>query len=184
MRGFIRGACVVLFGGCAWFYLGGMHGLIRGACMVLFGGACMVLFRGACMVLFGGHAWFYLGACVRGFFSFFGYNEIRSMSGWYASYWNAFLFFLFLYSPILSMNLHQIIRFEIYWYNKKATLFCLSCIHPSPVFLSAVKLATDERCTDNKLEKDVQNEEPEKEQHVVKPEVVESATLTGQYLCR
>ena len=50
--------------------------------MVLFGGACMVLFRGACMVLFEG---------VRGFFSFFGYNDIRSMSRRYASYWNAFL---------------------------------------------------------------------------------------------
>ena len=60
-----------------WFYLGGVHGFIWGMCMVLFGGACMVLFsRGG----------------VRGFFSFFGYNEIRSMSGWYASYWNAFLF--------------------------------------------------------------------------------------------
>ena len=73
------------------------------------------------MVLFGGAWWFYSGGMhgfiwggVHGFFSFFGYNEIRSMSGWYASYWNAFLFFLFLYSPILSMNLHQIIRFEIY----------------------------------------------------------------------
>ena len=32
----------------------------------------------------GGHAWFYSG----------GYNEIRSMSGRYASYWNAFLFTL------------------------------------------------------------------------------------------
>ena len=48
---------------------------------------------GACMVLFGGHAWFFWGGGVRGFFSFFGYNEIRSMSGRYASYWNAFLFF-------------------------------------------------------------------------------------------
>ena len=28
---------------------------------------------------------------MRGFFSFSGYNEIRSMSGRYASYWNAFL---------------------------------------------------------------------------------------------
>ena len=60
-----------------------------GACMVLFGGACMVLFGGACMVLFR-------GACVV-FSSFFGYNEIRSMSGQYASYWNAFLFNLFSY---------------------------------------------------------------------------------------
>ena len=35
--------------------------------------------------------WFYSGG-MRGFSSFFGYNEIRSMSGRYASYWNAFLF--------------------------------------------------------------------------------------------
>ena len=51
----------------------------------------------ACMVSFGGHVWFYSGSVrgfiwgVRSFFSFFGYNEIRSMSGRYASYWNAFL---------------------------------------------------------------------------------------------
>ena len=50
MRGFIRGACMVLFGGRAWFYLGGMHGFIQGACMVLFGGC----------------VWFYLGG-MRGF---------------------------------------------------------------------------------------------------------------------
>ena len=44
------------------------------------------------MVLFGGgRAWFYSGGGVRVFVSFFGYNEIRSMSGRYASYWNAFL---------------------------------------------------------------------------------------------
>ena len=75
MCGFIRGACMVLFGG--------MCGFIWGACVVLFGGACMVLFGGACVVLFRGG--------MHGFFSFFGYNEIRSMSGRYASYWNAFL---------------------------------------------------------------------------------------------
>ena len=61
------GGCMVLFGGHAWFYLGGVRGFILGACMVLFGG----------------------GMCV--FFSFFGYNEIWSMNGRYASYWNAFL---------------------------------------------------------------------------------------------
>ena len=82
-----------------WFYSGGV-------CVVLFGGACVVLFGGhawfylgGCMVLFGGHAWFYLGGPawfysggMHGFSSFFGYNEIRSMSRRYASYWNAFLF--------------------------------------------------------------------------------------------
>ena len=84
MRGFIWGACVVFSRGCM-VLLGGMRGFIRGACMVLFRGACMVLL---------GHAWFYSGGMggMRGFSSFFGYNEIRSMSGRYASYWNAFLY--------------------------------------------------------------------------------------------
>ena len=91
VRGCSGGACVVA--------PGGMRGFIWGACMVLFGGVCVVLFGGACVVLFGGHAWFYLGGVrgfiwggVHGFFRFSGYNEIRSMSGRYASYWNAFLF--------------------------------------------------------------------------------------------
>ena len=91
-------------GGMHGFIRGGVHGFIQwGACVVLFSrGACMVLFSGgACVVLFsGGHAWFYsvggvrgfIQGGVRGFFSFSGYNEIRSMSGRYASYWNAFLF--------------------------------------------------------------------------------------------
>ena len=93
--GFIRGGGCKWFnsgGGMhgfiqeAWFYLGGMRGFIWGACVVLFGGGgtCMVLFRGVC---------FFWGGGVRGFFSFFGYNEIRSMSGRYASYWNAFLYY-------------------------------------------------------------------------------------------
>ena len=103
MHGFIRGACMVLFGGAcmvlfggacvvlfgghvwfylgehAWFYSGGMHGFIQQGGMHGFiqQGACMVLFSG------GGHVWF---------FQFFGYSEVQSMSGRYASYWNAFLF--------------------------------------------------------------------------------------------
>ena len=36
--GFSGGACMVLFGGHAWFYSGEMHGFIWGACVVLFGG--------------------------------------------------------------------------------------------------------------------------------------------------
>ena len=82
MCGCSGGVCVVALGGHvwfysgdAWFYSGGMHGFIWGC------------------------AWFYLGGVhgfiwgdMRGFFSFIGYNEIRSMSGQYASYWNAFLF--------------------------------------------------------------------------------------------
>ena len=70
------GACVVVggvhaYGGCAWLP-GGVHGC-RGACVVA-GGACVV--GGLCVVA---------GGCI-------GYDEIRSMSGRYASYWNAFLF--------------------------------------------------------------------------------------------
>ena len=73
---------MVLFGGHAWFYLGGVHGFIQGGMHGFIQGVCMVLFGGVYVVLSGG---------VHGFSSFFGYNEIQSMSGWYASYWNAFL---------------------------------------------------------------------------------------------
>ena len=59
----------------------------RGGMVVARGGHA---FGGACNSE-GGHAWFYSGGGMRGFFRFFGYNEIRSMSGRYASYWNAFL---------------------------------------------------------------------------------------------
>ena len=52
-----------------------MHGW--GACVVE-GGACVVE---------GGHVWLWRGACI-------GYDKIRSMSGRYASYWNAFLLVL------------------------------------------------------------------------------------------
>ena len=105
MHGFIWGACMVLFGGrYAWFYSGGMPGFIWGVCVVLFGGHAWFYLGGmcgfiwgACMVLLGGMLGFIRGVCgfIGGracFFRFFRYNEIRSMSGWYAFYWNAFLF--------------------------------------------------------------------------------------------
>ena len=66
-----RGAYVVFLRGMHGFFWGGMHGFCQGACVVFSRGVCMVFSRG--------------GACV-------GYDEIRSMSGRYASYWNAFLF--------------------------------------------------------------------------------------------
>ena len=66
--------------------------LFGGACVVALG-VCVVTWGGTCVVLFrGGMRGFIQGGAMRGFFSFFGYNEIRSMSGRYASYWNAFLF--------------------------------------------------------------------------------------------
>ena len=96
-----------------WLLPGGMHGcsrgcvwlLLGGACVVApggAGGACMVAPGGAYVVALGGHAWllggrhawllpgghaWLLGGGMHGFF-----DEIRSMSGRYASYWNAFLF--------------------------------------------------------------------------------------------
>ena len=81
-----QGACMVaerhawLPGGHAWLLVehgkGGGHAWQRGACVVK-GGV-----HGE-----GGHAW--QGGGMHGIRQD---TEIRSMSGWYASYWNAFLF--------------------------------------------------------------------------------------------
>ena len=90
------GVCVVAPRGCAWLLLGEGVCVVTpgGVCMVATGGACVVaqgrvwLLRGACVVALGGVCGCSGGACV-------GYDEIRrywSMSGRYASYWNAFLF--------------------------------------------------------------------------------------------
>ena len=98
-----QGACMVVGGGVHGF--GGMHGCwggmcgCRGVCMVagvcvVVGGACVVMrdmcgcggmhgCRGVCMVVGG--------ACVVAGQVCVGYNEIRSMSRQYASYWDAFL---------------------------------------------------------------------------------------------
>ena len=83
------GMCVVVGGGMhgcrghAWLgrghaWLGGMCGC-RGMCMVAGG---HVWLWGSCMLWGGMHV--VREACVR-------YNEIWSMSGRYAFYWNAFL---------------------------------------------------------------------------------------------
>ena len=79
-----RGVCMVALGGHVWLLWRGVHGCSGGACVVAPGGRAWLLggmrgcSGGACVVAWG---------CVRGFF-----YEIRSMSGQYASYWNAFLF--------------------------------------------------------------------------------------------
>ena len=74
----LRGACMV--------FPGGMCGFFGGACVVFSGGMCG-FFGGVCMVFSGGMHGFFGGGCV-------GLDEIRSMSGWYASYWNALLFMM------------------------------------------------------------------------------------------
>ena len=84
----------LLLGGCVVALGGGMHGCSGGGhAWLLPGGACMVAPGGHVWLLWGGCVWLLLGGMrgcsggvVRGFF-----NEIRSMSGRYASYWNAFL---------------------------------------------------------------------------------------------
>ena len=101
-----QGACMVA-GGCVWLQEG-VHGC--GVCVVGRGvhgcwGACMVAggdmhgFQGVCVVVGGGlHGCQWGGACVAargacvvvGGGACIGYDEIRSMSGRYASYWNAF----------------------------------------------------------------------------------------------
>ena len=75
----------LLLGGHAWLLPGGHAWAPGGACMVALGG-CAWLLGGHAWLLPGGHAWLLRGG-VHGFF-----DEIRSMSGRYASYWNAFLF--------------------------------------------------------------------------------------------
>ena len=84
------GACMVAPGGgmhgCsrghAWLLWGDVHGCSQGAAWLLPGGVCGCC-RGACMVAPG-----------RGLRGIQRDTEIRSMSGRYASYWNAFLFYL------------------------------------------------------------------------------------------
>ena len=94
MHGCSGGACVVAWEGVRGCSGGGMRGCSGGACMVAPGGACMVALEGV-RGFPGGHAWFF-GGGVRGFF-----DEIRSMSGRYASYWNAFLF---IYNSIYDLD--------------------------------------------------------------------------------
>ena len=93
MHGFILGGAWFYSGGHAWFYSGGHAWFYSGGHGWFYsGGMGGFIWGGHAWFYSGGRAWFYSGGGMHGFFSFFGYNEIRSMSGWYASYWNAFLF--------------------------------------------------------------------------------------------
>ena len=82
------GACVVAHGGaCVVAHRGGTHGCSWGGhAWLLTGGACVVAHGGCAWLLMGGTCVVAQGGCV-----FFFLNEVRSMSGRYASYWNAFL---------------------------------------------------------------------------------------------
>ena len=98
----LQGVCMVVGGLHAWLP-GGMHGS-GGVCVVAGEGACMVAggcmwLQGVCMVAggrvwllgvhgCGEHVWLQGGMVAGG--ACIGYDEIWSMSGWHASYWNAF----------------------------------------------------------------------------------------------
>ena len=129
-RAWLRGACVVV-GGCV---IAGRHAWLRGMCVVMGGmhgcGECAWLW-GVCMVVGGmhgcggGHVWLqgsaWLwgvcmvvggvhgcgGACV-------GYDEIRSMSGRYASYWNAFLLLFNMSSKEIKSQNYYCIRGKLH----------------------------------------------------------------------
>ena len=103
VHGCSKGGCAWFFfwgRGCAWFFPGGHAWLLPGGMCGCSRGACMV-FSGGIHGFFWGHAWFFWwGVCMvfsgwrvwsLGGGACIGYDEIRSMSGQYASYWNAFL---------------------------------------------------------------------------------------------
>ena len=74
--------------------VGGMHGC-RGACVVVGGmRGCRGGIHGCGGGIHGcGGVHGCQGVCI-------GYDDIRSMSGRYASYWNAFFFSLFLFQDV------------------------------------------------------------------------------------
>ena len=114
------GACMVAGGhawlwGCAW---------LQGVCKVA---GEHVWLQGACMVVGGVHG---CGGCVHGgrvagWGAYMGYDEIRSMSGQYTSYWNAFLWldaFTFMEFRVnINKSTHAIDRkiFSEYFYDAK-----------------------------------------------------------------
>ena len=77
----LRSSCQGVHGcwGCAWLL--GCHVWLPGGMRGGWWGVCMI--AGGCTCLGGMHGC--QGVCME-------YDEIRSMSGRYASYWNAFLF--------------------------------------------------------------------------------------------
>ena len=121
-RGDVRGCS--RGGGRAWLlWGGGMHGCSGGDVRGCSGGACMIAPGGPAWLLLGGPVWLLWGgmrscsggACMvapgRG--DMHGIRrdtEIRSMSGRYASYWNAFLFYLFLHTSNVTVNIINYIK--------------------------------------------------------------------------
>ena len=100
------GACVVALGGCAWLLLGGVHGCSGGHAWLLRG--CMVALGG--MHGFPGGMHGFSGGDMHGFF-----DEVRSMSRRYASYWNAFLLLNFSFTTLA-------LRFKMFIASKEVMI--------------------------------------------------------------
>ena len=87
-------ACVVALGGHVWLLQGGVRGCSSGGMCGCSRGGMHGCSRGHAWLLWGGMCGCSQGGmrgCSRGGLHGF-FDEIRSMSGRYASYWNAFLF--------------------------------------------------------------------------------------------
>ena len=104
------GGSRLLPGGHAWLLLGGHAWLLRGGMCGCSGGACMVAPGGPCLVAPGGVH----GCSGGGMHGIWRDTEMRSMTGRYASYWNAFLFKLYIDSSIPG-NFALIRMWQLWW---------------------------------------------------------------------
>ena len=96
-RGVMHGRGMCVAGGHAWQWVG-VGGHVWQGCVC--GSGCMA--GGACMA--GGCAWQGRGVHGKGW----GVHGIWSISGWYASYWNAFLCYQMKIISIKSENRYKI----------------------------------------------------------------------------
>ena len=127
-------ACMVAPGGHAWLLWGGMCGCSGGHVWLLRGGGMHGCSGGACMVARGVHG------CSGGYIhGIWWHTEIWSMSGWYASYWNAFLlsskiWHIYFCSLVQSANLDGIwgatLNIPLNWNTIKVTCDgeCVICL--------------------------------------------------------
>ena len=92
------GACVVAPGGTCMVAQGDMCGCSGGCAWLLLGGHAWLLLGGHAWLLLGGMCGCSWGVCVvapvGGMLGIQWDMEIQSMSGWYPSYWNAFMLWL------------------------------------------------------------------------------------------
>ena len=139
VRGCSGGVCVVAPGGVCVVALGGHVWLLGGVCVVALGGVhgcsqggvrgCS---GGVCVVARGG---------VHGFF-----DEIRSMSGRYASYWNAFLYSKYSRSLLTTSSVTMSPRLQrADFFSQKRTVVTSTCYNEQ-IFVSKITRYKREQC--------------------------------------